>query len=70
MANLNVDWFMSIFGIHEVFAFNWVQHPFLETFCGYFGKLCRAFLGPISDTDPEVDNYKVFWFNFILFTIN
>lgn len=58
LADYNVDWFMYAFGIHEVFAYNWLKHPAIETLCGYFGKLCRAFLGPIADTDPKVDNYK------------
>ncbi|EAR88106.2 Ab-hydrolase associated lipase region protein (macronuclear) [Tetrahymena thermophila SB210] len=58
LADYNVDWLMYALGIHEVFAYSWLKHPFLETVCGFLGKVCRAFLGPIADTDPKVDNYK------------
>ena len=39
-------------------TYKWFTHPILEFICATDGSLCRMFLGPISDSDPELDNQE------------
>ena len=46
-------------GINEILSYGFlVDHPLIEYFCANFRKFCTSILGPISDTDPTVDNYE------------
>ena len=59
LAKYHIDVVFGLLGIHEVFPYSWLKHPIMEKLCGFFGKVCRSFLGPIADTDPNLDNYRV-----------
>lgn len=37
-------------------TYKWLEHPILEKVCATDANLCRWFLGPIADADPELDN--------------
>ena len=44
------------YGINNLFAYDWIPHALMIKFCNYEPGLCRAFLGPLADADPMLDN--------------